>query len=262
MTFVSHSLRSTAIYVAYFDGGRTINRRKLCGERRILVCGWKSTSITTIFFYRHDVIRQSFLTSQNLIRGKVRKFHSPDKVLAVTAKGRLLEEPRNEAMILDVVHVLLLQRSLASAIFERKFAVGISFLAHVVIGHDRLLSKTFFFSKNFDLCAQRRDFYSLFFSWLNTQKLFSSQTTSRGLTESTFSRKGKPFTRTGDECLGASNGQSHQIAKRERFPTGKWNWNFAQDGGGERKKMLQNDSFFSHETTRRKHCQRRTDVVR
>jgi hypothetical protein len=61
---------------------------------------------------------------------------SPDEILAVTAECRLLEEPRNEAMILDVVHVLLLQRSLAPAIAERELAIGISFLAVIVIGHD------------------------------------------------------------------------------------------------------------------------------
>lgn len=50
------------------------------------------------------------------------------------AKSWLLEESRNEAMILDVVHVLLLQRSLATAIPERQLVVRlIAVLREVVV---------------------------------------------------------------------------------------------------------------------------------
>jgi len=36
----------------------------------------------------------------------------PDKILAVTAECRMLEEPRDELVVLDLVDVLLLQRAL------------------------------------------------------------------------------------------------------------------------------------------------------
>lgn len=42
-------------------------------------------------------------------------FDSPNEVLAVAAEGRVLEEPRDELVVLDLRDVLLLQRSLAGA---------------------------------------------------------------------------------------------------------------------------------------------------
>ena len=36
---------------------------------------------------------------------------SPDEVLAVAAEGRLLEEPRDEAVVVDLRNVLLLERA-------------------------------------------------------------------------------------------------------------------------------------------------------
>ena len=38
--------------------------------------------------------------------------HSPDEVLAVTAEGWVLEEPRNKLMVLHLVHRLLLESPL------------------------------------------------------------------------------------------------------------------------------------------------------
>jgi hypothetical protein len=67
--------------------------------------------------------------------------HSPDEVFAVAAERRLLEEARNEAMVLDVVDVLLLQRSFASAIAERQLVVLSVILREVVVvGHGCALS--------------------------------------------------------------------------------------------------------------------------
>ncbi|MEQ2206669.1 hypothetical protein XENOCAPTIV_001404, partial [Xenoophorus captivus] len=39
--------------------------------------------------------------------------HSPDEVRAVAAEGRLLEEARDELVVLHLVHVLLAEGSLA-----------------------------------------------------------------------------------------------------------------------------------------------------
>ncbi len=38
--------------------------------------------------------------------------HSPDEVLAVAAEGGVLEEPRDELVVLDLADVLLLERAL------------------------------------------------------------------------------------------------------------------------------------------------------
>ena len=46
----------------------------------------------------------------------------PDKILAVAAEGRMLEEPRDELVVLDFVDVLLLQRALP-------LTVDVTFLA-------------------------------------------------------------------------------------------------------------------------------------
>lgn len=52
----------------------------------------------------------------------------------MAAERRLLEESRNEAMILNVIHVLLLQRSFAAAIPERQLVVRlIAVLRKVVV---------------------------------------------------------------------------------------------------------------------------------
>lgn len=49
--------------------------------------------------------------------------NSPDKVLAVGAESRLLEEARDEAMILHVVDVFLLQSALPATIPQQQLAV-------------------------------------------------------------------------------------------------------------------------------------------
>ena len=51
--------------------------------------------------------------------------HSPDKVLAVAAERELLEEPRDELVILHLKHILLLERSLAAALPPSEGGVGI-----------------------------------------------------------------------------------------------------------------------------------------
>lgn len=62
--------------------------------------------------------------------------HSPDKVLAVTAERRLLEESRNKSMVFDIVHVLLLECTLSASIPQRQLVVGIVVLRqHVIVGH-------------------------------------------------------------------------------------------------------------------------------
>lgn len=64
---------------------------------------------------------------------------SPNKILAVRAKRGLLEEARDEAMIFDIIDVLLLQRSLAAAVPHRELVLV--HLRHgvvhgVLLGHD------------------------------------------------------------------------------------------------------------------------------
>lgn len=77
--------------------------------------------------------------------------HSPNKVLAVGAKGGLLEEARNKAMVLHVVDVLLLQRALPAAVPQQQLVVG-QFL-HFLLGHcRRCLVVSFYGSRQVTLC--------------------------------------------------------------------------------------------------------------
>jgi len=62
---------------------------------------------------------------------------SPYEVLAMAAEGRLLEEPRHEAVILDHVDIFLLEGSLSTAQLLGEGGVGIAgpegVLARVVL---------------------------------------------------------------------------------------------------------------------------------
>lgn len=56
---------------------------------------------------------------------------SPDKILAVRAERGLLEEARNEAMIFDIIDVLLLERPLPAPVPHRELVLA---LRHLVQG--------------------------------------------------------------------------------------------------------------------------------
>lgn len=59
--------------------------------------------------------------------------YSPNKVLAVGAERGLLEEARNEAVILHVVDVFLLQRALPATVPQQQLVVGDLF--YFFLGH-------------------------------------------------------------------------------------------------------------------------------
>lgn len=62
---------------------------------------------------------------------------SPDEVLAVRAERGLLEEARNEAMILDIIDVLLLERSLSAAVPHPELILGqIGQIGVLLVSHD------------------------------------------------------------------------------------------------------------------------------
>lgn len=64
--------------------------------------------------------------------------YSPNEILAVRAERGLLEEARDEAMILDIIDVLLLQRSLAAAVPHRELVLVLGHLVQgvLLLGHD------------------------------------------------------------------------------------------------------------------------------
>lgn len=100
------------------------------------------------------------------------KEDSPDEVLAMTAKRRLLEEAWNEAMVFNVVNVLLLQSSLSSPVPESQLVVGVVLGMHVFFSHLSLLSCfvccyqfilkrfTFFSPNDFSLVLLEKLFFS------------------------------------------------------------------------------------------------------
>lgn len=57
----------------------------------------------------------------------------PNEILAMGAKSGLLEEARNEAMILHIIDVFLLERALPATVPQQQLVVG-HFL-HFVVGH-------------------------------------------------------------------------------------------------------------------------------
>lgn len=61
---------------------------------------------------------------------------SPDKIFAVGAERGLLEEARNEAVILHVVDVFLLQSALPATISQQQFAVHM-LLRQILFRHCR-----------------------------------------------------------------------------------------------------------------------------
>lgn len=61
---------------------------------------------------------------------------SPDKIFAVGAERGLLEEARNEAVILHVVDVFLLQSTLPATIPQQQFAVHM-LLRQILFRHCR-----------------------------------------------------------------------------------------------------------------------------
>lgn len=67
--------------------------------------------------------------------GQKHVFHLPNEVFAVAAERRLLEEARNEAMVLNVVNVFLFQRTLASPVAEVQLVVRIVILIALVVSH-------------------------------------------------------------------------------------------------------------------------------
>lgn len=75
--------------------------------------------------------------------------NSPYEVLAVAAKCRLLEKPRDEFVIFNVVHILLLQCSLSAAKTEREFCVRVarpeSLVVAILVHHFVLLARVLFF---------------------------------------------------------------------------------------------------------------------
>lgn len=62
--------------------------------------------------------------------------HSPNEVLAVRTECRLLEEPRHEFVILDIVDILLLERAFPAARPETSFRVDVRrIIVQLVLGH-------------------------------------------------------------------------------------------------------------------------------
>lgn len=62
---------------------------------------------------------------------------SPDEILAVRTERGLLEEARNEVMILDIIDVLLLERTFSATVTHGEFVVALRHLVHdvVLVGH-------------------------------------------------------------------------------------------------------------------------------
>lgn len=64
--------------------------------------------------------------------------YSPDEILAMRAERGLLEEARNEAMIFDIIDVLLLERSFSAAVPHAELILDLGHLVQgvVLVGHD------------------------------------------------------------------------------------------------------------------------------
>lgn len=160
--------------------------------------------------------------------GQKHVFHLPNEVFAVAAERRLLEEARNEAMVLNVVNVFLFQRTLASPVAEVQLVVRIVILIALVVSHFHS-SRSAFFSFLFmypdelhsrltswlrensgtslDLCSQRRDFQC---AWFTGQKPCNAHDGVSLTDKSTFptnKKKGKTSQHAQDE--GESTNQSH-----------------------------------------------------
>ena len=82
------------------------------------VSRWQDSRSEVLLPALHTIM---YILSQNTIlllltnRIRLKKYsdmHSPDEVLAVTAEGWVLEEPRNKLMVLHLVHRLLLESPL------------------------------------------------------------------------------------------------------------------------------------------------------
>lgn len=282
----SHSLVcfyfcSAAIYVARFDGGRAINWMYVLSlietDEKSSRVG-QSTSFWSFFFrvfIIHWYVREadSFRdkisfdgegkhfsidsSSDTSVNSKV-SLYSPDEVLAMTAESRLLEEARNEAMVLDIVDVLLLQSSFAFPLTERELplillVVLVVFVSHFSFGLSQACIRchVLCYSISAKLNFPSTSFRSIWFMFTTTRLGVSEKPCTHDGASRTDNGKRFSISRTGSATESASQSQNQE----SKISNGKPEWNFAQ----EREKVLQNNFLLFSHTSRRGHERPRTE---